>query len=722
MTRIATVLAVVTITTSTAALAGDAPIIAERVALGVTAPVYVTHIPGNYDYAYIVQRGGQIRVLDITVNPPVLLPTPFMVVSPIVSGGEQGLLGLAFHPDFENNNYFYVYYTSPSTVIRRYTANSPLSGNSSTGTTLLTIGQPFSNHNGGWIGFGPNDGYLYIATGDGGSGNDPGNRAQDITNQLLGKMLRIDVDGGTPYGIPADNPFVGVTGDDEIWAYGLRNPWRNAFDTATGDLYIGDVGQGQWEEISFQPGTSTGGENYGWRCMEGDHCTGLSGCTCNSSSLVDPIHEYSHGGSPFRCSITGGEIYRGCAIPEIDGTYFFGDYCSEQIWSLQYDGSSVSNFQDRTSELDPPGSQAVDDVYGFGRDAYGELYICDGQSGEVFRIIREGGLVSDCNDNGIEDACDLVSGNSLDEDGNDLPDECLPPCKSIADCADDDNDGIRDDGCVFWVCDHAECVSTDIKFADMGGQFGSCVVDGTSDNNDRNHALNCFADEDTNGKAGAYPCETPPNAYNVDTGGEFGSCQPDGVCDGNDAFAALNAFEGVSNCACPADGSPSPEAPVVVVARTGLRAVANVKRAAPGDLVEVDVYTTTALFDLRGYQLHLAPTGGRSGTLELVDIAVSDGAALENLGAWQAFSLHAGQMVVGLDSAGVQTAAGAYLATYTYRVGDNAAGTFVIELLADQDDTTQRTFLFPTLPNGQIAVKGIESASVTVVPRRLRTR
>ena len=240
----------------------------ELVVSGLARPVQVVAAPNDYDRIFIVeQRSGSTgRIKIFNLDTGTLNSTPFLSVS-VNTSSEQGLLGLAFHPNYESNGYFYVNYTaSGGTYIKRYTVSSnPDIADSSSAYTIMNISQPYSNHNGGWLGFGP-DGYLYIGTGDGGSGGDPGNRAQDITNQKLGKMLRIDVDGGSPYAIPSDNPFVGVTGDDEIWAYGLRNPWRCNFDRATGDLWIGDVGQNAYEEITFQPASSNGGENYGWRC------------------------------------------------------------------------------------------------------------------------------------------------------------------------------------------------------------------------------------------------------------------------------------------------------------------------------------------------------------------------------------------------------------------------------------------------------------------------
>jgi len=372
------------------------PLTTVRVASGLTDPIYVTHPPGDFDRVFIVEQLGRIRILDISVDPPVLQPTvsAFLnITDRVTSGGERGLLGLAFHPDFQNNGYFYVNYTTSvapnlgDTRVAHFEvpAGTPDDADESTEVILMTIDQPQSNHNGGWIAFGPNDGYLYIATGDGGNFDDWGTghtadlgNGQDLT-KLLGKMLRIDVDGtngpGGLYGIPADNPFVGATGLDEIWAYGLRNPWRNAFDTLTGDLYIADVGQGDWEEVNFQPAASNGGENWGWRCREGAHDFNGTEATvgCELQTLLDPIHEYSH---DFGCSISGGEVYRGCAIPDLHGTYFFADWCSERIWSFQYTGAPPT-VQSREAELAPGGGLDIAEIVSFGRDAFGELYICD---------------------------------------------------------------------------------------------------------------------------------------------------------------------------------------------------------------------------------------------------------------------------------------------------------------------------------------------------------
>ncbi len=453
---------------------------AQRIITGLTLPLYVTAPAGDYSRIFILEQRsgttGRIRIATMPVDFDsnyTLSGTPYLSISPVTTGSEQGLLGLAFHPDFMNNGYFFVNYTnsSGSTIVARYQANAPFATSTTanpTGTTLLTIAQPFSNHNGGWIGFGP-DGMLYIATGDGGSGNDPGNRAQNV-NELLGKMLRIDVDGADnipgnddddgaigmtlpPYTNPADNPFFGaIAGRDEIWHYGLRNHWRNAFDTQTGDLYIGDVGQNAVEEISFQtahtPGTLPGqpgyqgGQNYGWRCMEGNTCTGLTGCVCEigcaGGPLTCPIHTNTHVGGI--CSITGGEVYRGCGIPTLNGFYFFADYCANQIWSFRYTGSGTvpgagGALVTRTADLAPGGGVTVNSITSFGRDAFGELYIVD-QGGEVFKVITDaapGFEGPDCNGNGRPDCNDIRAGSSADVNMNGIPDECDPRACCFAD-------------------------------------------------------------------------------------------------------------------------------------------------------------------------------------------------------------------------------------------------------------------------------------------------
>ena len=425
--------------TATADASGGVDVIGERIiSSGLGRKTFLTHAPNDYTRLFILEKNGQIRIYNLKTE--TLLPTDFLDIDSIVdsASNEQGLLGLAFHPDYENNGYFYVNFTNNGndTEIRRYQVTSnPNIATTSGSIRIMTIDQPFTNHNGGWIGFGP-DGYLYVATGDGGSANDPGNRSQDITNQLLGKMLRIDVDGddfpkdsNKNYAIPADNPYNGFPGDDEIYAIGLRNPWRCSFDKATGDLYIADVGQGSREEINVRPATDGTAINWGWRCMEGNLCTGLSGCTCFSSALRAPIQVYSHASG--RCSITGGYVYRGCRIPSETGNYFYSDYCSSNIWSLKWDGGGgITDFADRTSDLDPPNTN-IGNVSSFGEDAWGELYILEDFGSEVFKIVPNGVDFSwsdfDCDgDVDVDDLLFLLAnwgddrvGNKADVDGDD---------------------------------------------------------------------------------------------------------------------------------------------------------------------------------------------------------------------------------------------------------------------------------------------------------------
>ena len=405
------------------------PVATTRIGFGYRFPVFVISPPGDVDRLFVVEKRGVIRILNLATSLPNALA--FLNIDGLVGGGtatnsERGLLGLAFHPNYASNGFFYVHYTnnSGSVVIARYTVSAnPDVANAASALILRTIAQPQSNHNGGWIGFGPNDGYLYISLGDGGnfcdtgSGHSTGGNAQDITNNLLGKILRIDVDGtnglGGNYGIPPGNPFVGVTGDDEIWAYGLRNPWRCSFDRLTGDLYIGDVGQDAREEVDYQSASSGGGENYGWRCMEGNACTGApctvtTGCTCGSPALTMPIHAYSHNPPPapagFVCSVTGGYVYRGCKMPGLSGTYFFADFCGGTVWSFEVAGGLLTNFADRTGQLSPSIEGAtVNQVSSFGEDGRGELYIVDqgsGFDGQIFKIISATTPIADCDGNG----------------------------------------------------------------------------------------------------------------------------------------------------------------------------------------------------------------------------------------------------------------------------------------------------------------------------------
>lgn len=325
--------------------------------------VFLTHAADSTDRIFIVEQAGRIKVFPNSSNAS-SAKEYLNITDRVSSGGEKGLLGLAFHPDYETNGYFYVNYTASNperTVISRFqVTNNPDSANKNNEFQILTFSQPYGNHNGGWIGFGPNDGYLYIATGDGGSGGDPENRAQNIT-VLLGKILRIDVDGGTPYAIPPTNPFIDSTNAEvrkEIFAWGMRNPWRCSFDPVTGWLWAGDVGQYDWEEIDI----IENGKNYGWRCYEGNHVFDMS--LCNYPEYIFPIWEYSHGAE---CSITGGYVYRGINVPALEGKYIYGDYCSKKVWSLEYDGINPPNNQ---LLLTAPGA-----LTSFGVDQNNELYL-----------------------------------------------------------------------------------------------------------------------------------------------------------------------------------------------------------------------------------------------------------------------------------------------------------------------------------------------------------
>ncbi len=355
---------------------------AERVATGLSNPLLVTAPPRDVSRLFIVQQGGQIKILKWGA----LLPTPFLdVASEVSCCGEQGLLGLAFHPDYVNNGRFFIDYTDSAgnTVVaeRRVSSNPDVAD--STEIALLHVNQPFANHNGGHLAFGP-DGYLYIGLGDGGSGGDPFGNGQNI-NQLLGKLLRIDVDSASPYGIPPTNPFAGATpGADEIWAFGLRNPWRYSFDRLNGDLYIGDVGQNRFEEVDYQPALSSGGQNYGWNVVEGNgHCY-PSGNSCDQTGMTLPVIDYDH--SSGACSITGGYVYRGCKMPDLRGTYFYGDYCSAFVKTFEISGGAATNLQDRTADL-ASGGASILNISSFGEDARGEMYVVDIGGGSVFKVV-----------------------------------------------------------------------------------------------------------------------------------------------------------------------------------------------------------------------------------------------------------------------------------------------------------------------------------------------
>jgi glucose/arabinose dehydrogenase len=335
------------------------------------------------DRLFIVEQDGRIKILnsDGTTN-----ANNFLDITSIVSsGGERGLLGLAFHPDYANNGYFYVNYTDNSgdTQISRFSVNAgdPDLADPGSELQLLNEYQPFTNHNGGCVQFGP-DGYLYIGMGDGGSSGDPGDRSQDLMF-LLGKMLRIDIDnpgGGNNYGIPADNPYVGNPDAlDEIWASGVRNPWKFSFDSQTNDIWIADVGQNSYEEINHEMSTSAG-LNYGWRCYEANAPYNTTGCP-DPNEMTFPVAEYSHSGG--NCSITGGYVYRGTVYSDIQGLYLFADLCTGMIGTVDQDGNMIDhgNFSGTWTS--------------FGEDVDGELYIAH-HGGSIYKI--EGGVILDTPD------------------------------------------------------------------------------------------------------------------------------------------------------------------------------------------------------------------------------------------------------------------------------------------------------------------------------------
>ncbi len=362
---------------------GDADIALSLREAGLSNPVFITSAHDGTGRLFIVEQPGRIKILkpDGTIR-----STPFLDITGATSGGfEQGLLGLAFHPNYETNRRLYVYFTSNDwdIVIREYRASSTNKSvvDKSTKRKILEINHPGEdNHNGGMMAFGT-DGYLYLGTGDGGGSGDPDNSAQD-KDSLLGKMLRINVNGSTngkPYAIPSDNPYVGVAGANEIWQIGLRNPWRWSFDRANGDLWIGDVGQTEWEEVDVARDTASGpgrGIHWGWRTLEGTHCfnppTG-----CSTAGKTPPQLEYQHNNG--RCSITGGYVYRGTAIPELVGGFVFADFCTGEIWVTNASATAPAA---KTLLLDTSLS-----ISSFGETSSGELYVVN-RGGSDYQIVQ----------------------------------------------------------------------------------------------------------------------------------------------------------------------------------------------------------------------------------------------------------------------------------------------------------------------------------------------
>ncbi len=416
----------------------------EQLTASLFQPLHAAAPPGDADRLFVAERNGLIRIFDLSSN--TILPAPFLNVSAnIFLVGEGGLLAIAFHPDYASNGYFFVHYTADidpgmgtqlgSRISRFTVSGNPDVANSASETVFLEVSQPATNHKGGQIAFRPGDPdhYLYIALGDGGNQCDPTGRGQDFTDKLA-SVLRIDVDAGpsgdvaNPF-VPASNPFVGVAGDDTVWVYGLRNPYRFSFDRQTGDLYIADVGGDAREEINVQPAASAGGENYGWSAMEGTLAPPLN---CMGSppvvpGMVAPVYEYDHNGSG--ASITGGHVYRGTASPALTGRYFFADFVTGQVWSCRLMGMGIVDLQEHTSIVNPSGNG----VTSFAEDAAGELYMMDFQ-GTLARISDPNPVMPDLDQDLLPDAYETGTGIFVDatDAGTDFDDP------------DTDDDGVLD--------------------------------------------------------------------------------------------------------------------------------------------------------------------------------------------------------------------------------------------------------------------------------------
>ncbi|TDJ31573.1 MAG: glucose dehydrogenase [Gammaproteobacteria bacterium] len=425
------------------------------IADGMTSVLHVTHANDGSNRVFLVQRSGVIWIYD---NGGVL-PNPFLDISDQVSGGsERGMFSMAFPPGLGPKDHFYVDYTDNDgdVIVSRFGINqNPNVANANSEQQIIRIAQPQSNHNGGHIAFGP-DGMLYISSGDGGGAGDPQGAGQRL-NTLLGKILRIDVSGGGPgYAVPADNPFAGAKGGarEEIWAYGLRNPWRIAFDRVTGEFYIADVGQDIWEEINRQPANSPGGENYGWNEMEGPVCF-LSGC--NPLLYTPPVESYNHDEG---CSITGGHVYRGSRYPALEGLYLYGDYCSGRIWGL--DSGLARGVKGGGVELADTDFLIVT----FGQDQAGNVYVSD-QSGGVY-LISDGAPVLDTVAIGPQHSASWYGGPLRDGEGFLI--EVLPTGQLVVYWFTYDSDGNQ-----IWVVGVGNIVgekATVQGFITDGGVFG----------------------------------------------------------------------------------------------------------------------------------------------------------------------------------------------------------------------------------------------------------
>ncbi len=363
----------------------------ELVADALLQPLYGTYAPGQADHLYVLEKAGRIKVVDLKKK-HLLEPTFLDIRSKVSAKSERGLLGLAFAPDYVETGIFYIHYSDldGKTIVARMQRSKSdlLQANAESEEMLLTVEQPWANHDGGQLCFGP-DGMLYLGLGDGGAANDPNNAGQN-GKSLLGKILRLKVSStpNTPYQIPDDNPFVGDDDfRDEIWCYGLRNPWRFSFDRKTGDLWIGDVGQNKWEEVDFAAVGTGGGMNFGWRVREAAH--DFNTTDPRPENMVEPIHEYAQGGPRNARSVTGGYVYRGKALPGLTGWYVFGDYVSGQAWVIRQDNGKRSGYIDLSAHLSTGGNKGyIPGLSSFAEDSDGELYWMSLSEGKVYRIVK----------------------------------------------------------------------------------------------------------------------------------------------------------------------------------------------------------------------------------------------------------------------------------------------------------------------------------------------